>query len=640
MSEWVLAEDDEELLPKKPGKKSPQSDWVLVEDEQKPGMLERAGADVEKFINRPIESLGRSARDILGGGIQGLANVIPGLYNLGASGANLLGANAPKAPMLNVVPESPSQKLGEIGSFFAGPGILGAAGRVPRVASALSSLGDIGAVSKAQQLAQQNPLIASMAGNALLGGAYSPDNQLQGMALGAAAPALIRGAQAGYNALRPSSFINSPLSAEELLRNLEITAGTETGIGDVVGSPMLKRMQENVLSKIPMSGTNEAMQRSAGAVIKKGENILERLRGGGEVENVDRQLSDALNSAFEEHRAQKNAVYGLANKYAKQSNLELKLPTFSESAKKNIAAIEDTNILKFEPEMQSLLRRLTGYKSPVTSETTTGAIVDEFGKPLLQETKAKYPSLQEANLLKGKLNDLANRYGASASADDRNTARVIGGLARDLKKDINEAIEQSGNKGLKEAYQNAEENYAKNFSPFLDRDVYKFIGGNADPETIMQSFIKTGKSSDRAELINKLTERLPKENRNLLGYRYLQSAMDENNVLNPMKLKTLLSRNALGPKQLEALFPDAEIRNALKDYVKLVDMNTKGLKLMQNPETGQMAMDVLPLISSSPLSLMGKIAGAPLARRALTSEESRRKIVERVIERKKAKGVR
>ena len=116
-----------------------------------------------------------------------------------------------------------------------------------------------------------------------------------------------------------------------------------------------------------------------------------------------------------------------------------------------------------------------------------------------------------------------------------------------------------------------------------------------------------------------------------MGYGYLQRAMDENGVINPMKLKTLLSRNSLGPRQMKALFPDAKIRNELLDYTALIGKNTKGLKLMENPETGQMNMDILPLLSKSPGGLAAKVLGAnPLAKK-LSNEKTRNNLVKQMI---------
>jgi hypothetical protein len=450
-------------------------------------------------------------------------------------------------------------------------------------------------------------------------------------------PALIPAGRAatsvgkGIAGLRPSNALRGNLTPEELSDNLRITQGTETGLGDVIGSPGLKRLNENILSKIPFSGANDAMQRNAGEIVNRGHSLIEQLAGNRNIENLDQYLNDALKSSFDYHQMAKNAHYGGTNKIADNLGLGLELPNFSNKVKQHKNAIEDTQILKYEPEMQGLLRKLGGYGKPVTEKTTTGKIVDKFGNPLSQETKVTKTRLKEANLLKGKLNQLSQQHGSSPLPADRHLAGVFGDLARSLGDDIKSEIEKTGHKPLIESYKAAEDNYAKNFSPFLDKEIYKYIGGNADSETLISSFVKTGKSSDRANLIKKVTDKLPREDRSLLGYGYLQRAMDENNVLNPLKLKTLLSKNSLGNKQFEALFPNPTLRNALRDYVRLVDMNTKGLKLMQNPETGQMNMDILPLLSKSPTSFGAKMLGAPIVANTLKSEKYRTKLVKKMI---------
>lgn len=435
--------------------------------------------------------------------------------------------------------------------------------------------------------------------------------------------------------LAPSNFLRGNLTPEELEHNLRITQGTQTGLGDVVGSPSLKRFSENILSKIPGSGVNNALQQNASEIINRGHSLLEQLQGPKNIDDLDKYLNDALKESYLSHQSEKNAHYKGVNKMADETGLRLELPNFAKKVKQHKNAIEDTQIIKYEPEMQSLLRKLGGYEEPVTTKTTTGAIVDEYGNPLLETTETKKPSLGEANLLKGKLNTLANKHGASSNPTDRHLAGVFGDLARTLKGDIEKEIEKSGHGPLKDEYKAAEENYAKKFSPFLDKQIYKFINGNADPETLISSFIKTGKSTDRANLIKKVTDKLPFEDRNLLGYGYLQRAIDENGVLNPLKLKTLISKNALGQKQFDALFPNPALRNALRDYSDLINMNTKALKLMQNPETGQMNMDILPLMSSNPLSFITKLAGAPYLAKKLHSEKTRTKLVKKIIKKSK-----
>jgi hypothetical protein len=450
-------------------------------------------------------------------------------------------------------------------------------------------------------------------------------------------PALVPAgkALASLGKLRPKNFLRGNLSPEDLKNNLRITQGTETGLGDVIGNPMLKRFNENILSKIPFSGVNEAMQKNAGEIINRGHSLIDQLAGKSDIGNLDKYLNDALKESYKSHQGEKNAHYKGVNKLADEAGLDLDLPNFADKVKQHKNAIEDTAILKYEPEMQNLLRKLGGYENPSKTEITPSTMVNvATGKPLPDEvnvTPAKKPKFEEVNLLKGKLNQLSRQHGASSAPSDRHLAGVFGDLARTLKEDIEGAIEKSGHEPLKNAYKAAEENYAKKFSPFLDKQIYKFLGGNADPETLIQSFVKTGKSSDRANLIKKVTDKLPAEDRNLLGYGYLQRAMDENNVLNPLKLKTLLSKNSLGNKQFEALFPNPVLRNALRDYVNLVDMNTKGLKLMQNPETGQMNMDILPLLSKSPASLGAKMLGAPIVAKKLRSEKTRTKLVKKMV---------
>jgi len=592
--------------------------------------LERQAAGAQKYINEPLEALGRTLAHTAGGLGQGLINVAPGLYNLGASGINALGGNLPKAPMLDAVPGTGGKELGEVMSFFAGPGLVRGAAAIPKVADGLNAIQRIPAIAKAVQasanLVKANPLVASMAGNAILGGAYAPDNQLQGMALGAGGALAGNLIGKGLDALSPNRLFRGNLSRDELLNNLGITQGTETGLGDVIGSPMLKRLNENILAKIPFSGVNESMQRNAQKIIDKGHSLVNSLADNKTISNLDNYLNNTLKESYLSHHTLKNAHYKNVNKIANDINLNLELPNFQKEIAKQKDLINDTAILKYQPDMQNLIRKLGRLEVP--EKDTASMIVDKFGKPFTKETKT---TLEEANLLKGKLNQIAQHHMASPNPSDRYLAGIFNNLANNLKTDINTSIKESNHVPLKEAYEKAEKNYAENFSPFLDKQIYKFLNGKADPETLVSTFIKTGKATDRAELIKKLTSKLPAENKNLLGYAYLQRAMDENNVINPLKLKTLLSKNSLGEKQFAALFPDSKIRNQLRNYVKLVDMNTKALKVMQNPETGQMAMDLLPLVSSSTGKLAAKMIGGSLLGKQLRSEGVRNKLVQKML---------
>lgn len=179
------------------------------------GFLERVGNDVEEHINKPIESLGRAGRDILGGAAQGLANIVPGLYNLGASGVNALGGNVPKSQMFDFVPHSPSQKAGEIGSFFAGPGLLKGLSRIPELTHTVNSAMKIPLIAHtikhASNILSKSPTASRIVGNSLLGGAYNPENPLLGLGLGAAGGAAGELVNKGYSGIKNAIIHNESL---------------------------------------------------------------------------------------------------------------------------------------------------------------------------------------------------------------------------------------------------------------------------------------------------------------------------------------------------------------------------------------------------------------------------------------------
>jgi hypothetical protein len=188
--------------------------------EEKKSLLQRAGEDVEQHINRPIEALGRSARNIVGGFGQGIANIAPGLYNLGASGVNALGANVPKSPMIDIIPHGPSETAGEIASFFSPGALFKLLGKTPAFVHTAKSAMKIPMIAEgikhASNILSKAPVTSRIAGNALLGGAYAPDNQLLGLGLGAAGGALGEVASKGYsgikNSVKNNEFLKNTVS--------------------------------------------------------------------------------------------------------------------------------------------------------------------------------------------------------------------------------------------------------------------------------------------------------------------------------------------------------------------------------------------------------------------------------------------
>jgi len=183
--------------------------FIKKNKERKTGLLERAGNYVERNLNRPIEeNIVKPIADIAGGFGQGIANIIPGAANLGISGINAVGGNIPKVPMFDMAPHNSAATTGEIASFFAPGGILKALGKIPKVANVAESAMNVPFIEKginaASNLLGKAPRTSKLAGNALLGGVYAPDNPLLGMGLGAAGGLIGEGVSKGYSGIKNS----------------------------------------------------------------------------------------------------------------------------------------------------------------------------------------------------------------------------------------------------------------------------------------------------------------------------------------------------------------------------------------------------------------------------------------------------
>lgn len=571
----------------------------FVQPEQD-GILSKIGqgaSRVGRNIGLGITELGRN-----------LANTPHNLANLIGQGdnvANLVDPNFDYGPSFGFTEEPTltdklTRGLAQYGPAFALPGVsLGRAG------AAVGSLGRGGKFLQGalEQAVPQAAFGATQDENPLRGAAEGGIGSVAGSAIGA-------GLEKGLNALRPSRLYKSPLSKQELARSLEQVEGTNTDLGNVIQNPKLQRLYENVLSK-HTGITSLNMQETGRQIVKKGEDLMAKLLGGNSPDNVPEQLTNLLTKQFQKHQAQKNNLYNEVDQLAEKHGLKLKLPSFAKEANKYKSAIEDTQLLKHEPDAKKILSKLSNYESPTTTTVTKGALVDKFGKPLSETIKTESPTLKEANLLKGMMGRYSKSYAKSPDADKRNMANIFGNLHRALKKDIASEIDASGNEAIKTAYQKAEKNYGENYSPFLDRDVYKFVSGNADPETIVSKFITRSNSSDLAGKLSKLADKLKSETKagdsqssNLLAYSYLSRALDNEGNFNPAKFATSVKN--LGPNQLKALFPDKELRKEVVNYKSLVNKNPRSLQVMFNPLTGQVNSDLHP---NALAHLIGGIAG-------------------------------
>ncbi len=520
------------------------------------------------------------------------------------------------------------QSLAQYAPAFVAPNAaLGGAGRaiasIPKAGNYLSRAAEIGAPQAA------------------FGATQNEEDPLRGAEEGAITGAVSPAIEKIINLLRPSQIFRGQLTPEQLMHNLSATKGTETSLGRVIESPTLNKTAENILPHIIGSGAEDAMQRTAGKVSERGEGILSDLLGENSPEGVPEQLADVLSKQYKANEKAKIGYYKKANDLAKEADIKLELPNFAKTARKYMGAINQTNILKFEPDSAKIFNKLKNYTNPVKSSKP---FLDKTG---LETTKKSFPTLKEANILKGALNRYANTFAKSTDASQRGMAKVFGKLASNLKTDIKETINKSGHEGLQSAYKEAETNYANNFSPFLDKDIYKFISGQNDPATLVQKFIKTSPTVDLGNHLAKLSDKLPENEKKLLGYAYLSRALDNEGNLKVAKLSTAI--NKLGKKQFETLFPQAELRKQLKSFVSLEGMNKEATNLMFNPKTGARNTDLIAkaLQAAAGFHVAGlagataAVGGGALASRgltkALTSEKVREKMIKAMIENKQKK---
>ncbi len=583
----------------KPEEKKPELPWQL-----------KALLSFGMNRNKPL-SQGIPERAAAAG--RGITDIGEGIKQAGLAGGEMIGA-VPQGRADQYTAEK--QKEREL--YEATPGaqdpltqfIRSATSSLPLAAAlsplaleggALAKIGSGAASGAGMEALKFTPKEQSRSLNALIGGT-----------LGAAIP----GVPAALKELTPSSLVarlvGSNLGHKELARNLEVTAGTQTGLGDVIGSPSLKNIQENVISKLPFSGAEASLKQTGKEILSRGEGIVDKYLGNLHPTEVSDKLGESLIKADATQTKIKNDLYKSVDNEAEKSGFELKLPDFSEKLREHAEGLVSRNIFDFEPKIKKLV-----------TDISAGNNIRNL-------------TVKEANIAASKLNRMANQYGQSPHPSDRNAARVLGDLGKALKSDIKSEIKNSGNDKLVNAFDTAEKNYGENFSDFLEKDLMKFTHGDKSPDDLLNTFLKTSKKSDKADQLEKLMTVLPKEDHDLVRASYFSRAIEgaeDMKAVNPNKLKTLWTD--LGDKQKKILIPDEKERREFDNYVMLVGKNPKAVNLMWNPQTGQINSSIVTAIMAMhPLMSLKEIVTGRGASKLLTNENFRNKVVKKIIDRK------
>lgn len=493
-----------------------------------------------------------------------------------------------------------AKQAAETHPFATGAGEIGA-----DIAASVPFFMAGGAAARGIPLLNQSATAARIAGAGLgglaLGGVESkPKDEsrfehagksgLLAAGIDAVLPYAGRGIKKGFDMVKSpfvshiASKVGNALPDSILSKNLNAARGTETPIGDVLGSGTLKKAFENKWAPRAGEAADTIMARTGRQIQQQGEQLIKKLGAGNPDVDANQKLFGLLKSAFKKQRTIKNNLYTKLDDIADEKRFRLALPRFQKLANDTTDTILNSAFVKSDPQMEKLFKKLM----VMTGET-------------------RPPKIRDVNFLATRLREAGNSYQNSATSSDRFYSGLFKKLAGRLRQDLKAGINNSGSAELKAAYQTATDNYKKNYSGFLDKDFYKYLGGNADPENLIAEIIRPGKG-DKANRILKIQNLLPKENRGLLGGAYLERAIDNIHGLNPSNMATLIKD--LRKRQLGALFPDKSALQDVLKYRRLVGMNTEALSRLANPKTGQRGKDDILTLGNVLKTLAGSAAGA------------------------------
>lgn len=421
---------------------------------------------------------------------------------------------------------------------------------------------------------------------------------------------------AGVDALRPSNFLAGGTTPEQLAQNLAVTRGTNTPLGNVVNSPALQRLNDNILTKIPGSGASKRLQQTGNQIVDQGNDLMSQLLGDNTAGDVGQTLQTTLKNKLNTLQQMKRDNFALPNTIADQIGLKIAPNNLSQTAQN---ALDEIN------------------QSPALARTVDSKIIDDLN---FYANNAEGDTLKNSNLLKSDLSAKANNFFTSSQPYQYG---IYKNLKDGLQQDIDSGMVNSGSDMLQNAHNSAMQFYRDNIAPFEDPNIVKFTKQGGDPDTLLSTFIKTGGINDRGNLINTLVNKLPQEQQTLPAYGYFSKSLDDQGNVNPSAFAS--QWNKLGTKQQSALVPDTNLRQQLNNYSQLVGMNKEALNVMSNSPTGQRLLDILTGGGATYGAIKGAgafaktagiaggiMGGANLLNRALTNENLRNNLVQKILE--------
>lgn len=440
-------------------------------------------------------------------------------------------------------------------------------------------------------LAEFAPNIAPALGNPSIAMGLQAAGQNHNPITAALIPSAIKGAAKVAKGvanipLTPSGFmtkyVKNNISLSELADNFRAAEGTDTPLGDVIQSPKLKKLYENKLAEKAPWEVEQTYKRINEQIANRAEELVDKTLGENAPSgDANIFVKDLLSKAYEDTKVIKNNLYNDVNKRALAEDFHLSLPKFNKLIDNDLQAIAQSPMFLADKQLLGAFNELIA-------------------------ASGKRPTISGAKYFASKFESEAQAL-KNPDATSRGLKSLYERTANTLREDVRNQVSTKGSDALKKEFETAESFYKDEFVQFLDKDLYKLLDEGKDAQAIVRSIINPSKKLDKYTMIEKVQKLFPKEQKNVLGYSYLKSAVDNNGVLQPTQVNNLIK--ALGPRQFNALFPDAKIRQAVMDFSRLRNMNVEAANYLLNPKTGARGQTFLKeMMNFIPEALGGGLA--------------------------------
>lgn len=663
---------------------------------RRPTVVERTGRGLKKGFQNITENPMESVVNPLAQGIAGAGDYVVGYP------AQVLNNFLPENRQFQL-PHNGSGTAYNRGSMIGDIATFGAAGgAVGGAAKALSKAP--GATRYVGQALTSSSMLPKIGRNALGAGLYEASKEPgegrtkeQMFRGGATIAGGIDTAAALFNKLRPFKAIAEGISPEAMSKIDELvehTKGLQIPLGDVIQSRGLKWLYDNLIEKVPFSGSEKAARATKEKLEKEAKDIFSSYSHGVAPEDLEDAVVTELKKQHKFHQTKKDKLYDIRNEIAEKEGFNLDLSEFGQ----RLHDLRDVGgklpLSEIDPRLGRILQNMAYPKSPKERlelaghmDTVRNALPNNSSRTLEEEyissganktaknlrkeaieaikspediargleekfNKGRDLSLSEITFIKRHLYDTAARL--SRSPEKKSLEKIHQELASTLGRNIEKEIMEKGSPSLIHAQEKANDYYANDYLPYTSKLLKPYLKGDKPPSAIVQDIVKTGRSSDKKEPIIEMLAALSPKGRDLFKGAYLKRALTESGEINPSMTKTLLSAGKLGLAQFKALLSNKE-QEALRRFGTRAYLGKEALESMLNPKTGHTLTTI-----AAPLAFLGGAAkmgshsannnpgfgalvgllGGTLAAKAgnkiLTNETARKLIVDQI--KKAAKG--